>query len=177
MELEQVTRQADFVVRQATAMDLHDIVSLDRTVWNDPETSDGSHSWRLWIDYALVFVARDNEKLLGVLLAFPAMRRPGNVYLLHKLFVEKRAENLGIAHSLMKRLFEALNRFHPIMDDEKTPTFSIRLTVSPENAPAKKLYRRWGFCELWTEPDYYGGGKNRTIMEWFVKDSPPMEPF
>ena len=172
----QGSQQENFVVRQATAMDLSEIVSLDRTVWDDPETSDGTHAWRLWIDYALVFVARDNEKLVGVLLAFPAMRRP-DMYLLHKLFVEKDAENRGIAKTLIQRLFKALNQFYPPGGDKKTQTFSIRLTVSPENDTAKKLYRRWGFCELWTEPDYYGHGETRTIMEWFVEDSPPMEPF
>ncbi len=155
-----------FVVRPATAMDLPDIVALDKRVWNDMETTDGTHAWRLWIDYALVFVARDNEKLLGVLLAFPAVARP-DMYLLHKLFVAETAQNRGIGSALIKSMFEALDRLYHSTGVEKSKTFSVRLTVSPENSAAKKLYRRGGFCELWTEPDYYGKGKDRTIMECF----------
>ena len=155
-----------FVVRPATAMDLTEIVALDHAVWNDTATPDGAHAWRLWIDYALVFVARDKGKLLGVLLAFPAVRHP-DMYLLHKLFVVKTAQNSGVGSALITSMFEALDRLTFTPSVEKHKTFSVRLTISPENTVAKKLYRRFGFEELWTEPDYYGVGQNRTIMERF----------
>ncbi|KUG09243.1 hypothetical protein ASZ90_016616 [hydrocarbon metagenome] len=41
---------------------------------------------------------------------------------------------------------------------------TIRLSVSPENAPARALYRNYGFTVIATEPGYFGEGQDRLIM-------------
>ena len=60
--------------RKATT-EFAEIAKLDRIAWLDSFKGefipDGEHVWRVWVEYALTFVAVDNEKIIGVSLAFP----------------------------------------------------------------------------------------------------------
>lgn len=147
-----------WVVRPALACDLEEIVSLDHGVWSPQNAADSAHSWRLWIDYGLTFVLRNDQEIFGVAGAFPAYaRRVDPVLLLHKLFVKESARGQGLGTRLLNATLLAAH-FHE-------PETCVRLTVDPANIRAIQFYKRAGFAELWTEPDYYGAGKNRTVME------------
>ena len=41
---------------------------------------------------------------------------------------------------------------------------TVRLTVAPENRPARALYARLGFAEEAALPDYFGPGEDRLLL-------------
>ncbi len=41
----------------------------------------------------------------------------------------------------------------------------VLLTVEPDNAPARRLYARHGYIDVRDEPDYFGPGEWRVVME------------
>lgn len=67
---------------------------------------------------------------------------------------EKRREGIGSA--LLGAVIDALQAKHPC---------TVRLTVSPENHPAIRLYERHGFVREQTVPEYFGPGEDRIIMK------------
>ena len=75
-------------LRQAEPNDFLAIAALDRVVWKDSANSeyipDGEHVWRLWVEHALVYVAVEDEEVIGAALSFPSV---SGDYFLHKVFV------------------------------------------------------------------------------------------
>ncbi|SMN10903.1 putative acetyltransferase [uncultured Candidatus Thioglobus sp.] len=94
----------DFTIRQAKNADFLQISELDRISWGDKSVNryipDGEHVWRLWVEYALVFCCFDNDKIIGVSLAFPTVR---NLFAVHKIFVDKSYRNNGIGTVLFEK--------------------------------------------------------------------------
>lgn len=78
---------------KATESDFLAIAELDREAWelnrNSQFIPDGEHAWRLWVEHALVFLAKEQGIVIGVTLAFPCM---SGKWCVHKVFVnhEKR---------------------------------------------------------------------------------------
>lgn len=148
-------------IRNAVPSDLKYIVELDATVWEDPSVPDGSHVWRLWLDYALVLVAVSEEEVIGATLVFPSLTLYGNkTYLLHKMFVRKDRRGEGIGKCL---LFDVQKQLKTIVGHKRS---ELLLTVNPWNTTAKNLYAKFGFKEMCLKPDYYGPGKDRIFMSF-----------
>ena len=146
-------------IRNAVPYDLKNIVELDATVWEDPSVPDGAHVWRLWIDYAIVFVAVSEEELIGSTFVFPSLTLYGNnTYLLHKMFVRKDRRGEGIGKCL---LFDVQKQLKTIVGHKRA---ELLLTANPWNTTAKNLYAKFGFKEMCLKPDYYGPGKDRILM-------------
>ena len=154
----------DKVCRTAASADLEDIVELDRDVWADIHAIDNAHTWRLWIDYATVLVIKDRGWLMGVAVAFPAGGVEG-IYLLHKIFVRKEVRRQRFGTHLLTTALHSLRVQTQRLPVRQGASPRVRLTVSPHNVEAKKLYTNFGFDTLWTETDYYGPGEARTIMQ------------
>jgi phosphinothricin acetyltransferase len=61
--------------QKAKISDFLYIAKLDREAWKqnrNPEfIPDGEHVWRVWVEHALVFCAKQNEKIIGGAVAFP----------------------------------------------------------------------------------------------------------
>ena len=62
-------------IEKATRSDSLAIESLDRVVWErrnggQRTMADADYTWRIWIEHALVYTAKDDGKLVGVALAF-----------------------------------------------------------------------------------------------------------
>ncbi len=70
--------------------------------------------------------------------------------------VRPEMQRRGIGSSLMRELLIRL---------EASGASYARLTVEPENTPAIAAYEKLGFRVLATDPDYFGPGEARTIME------------
>lgn len=140
----------------ATGRDFLAIAGLDRRAWLDnrnPEfIPDGEHAWRLWVDGAHVFVARDGDVVVGAILAFPML---DGALCVHKVMVDKAYRGRGIG----ARLFEAL--LARVDHDGGADCF---LTVDPANLSALRLYENWGFTERRFVPGYYRENEDRYVL-------------
>ena len=62
----------------AQIADFLPIAELDRRAWKQNRTPgfipDGEHVWRIWVEHALVFMARAKEHgIVGAIVAFPCI--------------------------------------------------------------------------------------------------------
>ena len=136
--------------------DFQDLAALDRTAWagtsNGEFIPDGEHTWRIWCEFALVFLAKDRAgRLLGAVLACPCLGAP---MCLHKLLVDESQRGKGLGGLLMERILEELDRRGD----------ACFLTVSPANDAALRLYRRCGFFEERFVPGFYKPSEDRLVM-------------
>ena len=62
---------------KARTADFLSVAEIDRNAWkhsrNGESIPDGEHVWRLWVEHALVFVARQAEEVTGAVIAFPCI--------------------------------------------------------------------------------------------------------
>ena len=83
---------------------------LDRLAWLESFKGefipDGEHAWRLWVEYALTFVAVEDGQIIGASLAFPCNY---GEYAVHKLFVAKEHRGKGLGTELMSILLVAID--------------------------------------------------------------------
>ena len=112
---------------------------------------DGEHSWRIWVEHALVFVVRSGPSLIGAILAFPCSN---GEYCLHKVFIEPAWRGRGIGSRLFTALLAEL-------DNRKTVCF---LTVDPTNQPAITLYEKYGFTERQFVKGFYRETEDRYVL-------------
>lgn len=86
---------------------LKGIVTLDRETW---DCFDSNHAWRIWIDYATVFVALSEGILLGVALLFKSDQE--RLAVLHKLFVSKNVRGMGVGTDLIRSIESELDHLN-----------------------------------------------------------------
>ncbi len=140
----------------AQGRDFLAIAGLDRRAWCDnrqPEfIPDGEHAWRLWVDGAHVFVAREGEAIVGAILAFPTL---DGALCVHKVMVEKTRRGLGVG----SRLFDVL-----LAEVDRRGGVNCFLTVDPGNHAALRLYEKWGFTEQRFVAGYYREHEDRYVL-------------
>ena len=141
---------------KAQGRDFLGIAELDRSAWLDnrnPEfIPDGEHVWRVWVDGAYVYIARDHTEIVGAILAFPT--RAGTLCV-HKVIVDKQYRGRGIG----TKLFQIL-----LADVDSGANAACYLTVDPANAAALKLYEKWGFTEKQYVAGYYRENEDRYVL-------------
>lgn len=124
------------VVRKANRSDYLALAALDRTVWlphpNGAHLPDGEHTWRHWIEDAIVFALCNGDEIVGAALAFP--RLDGGFWL-HKIFTAESARGQGGGRLLMQAILAEIDK-HQV---------DCYLTVNPANEQAVRLYRAHGF--------------------------------
>jgi phosphinothricin acetyltransferase len=100
----------NFTIKKAVNSDFLQISALDRISWGKDEINqyipDGEHAWRLWVEYALVFCCFENEKIVGVALAFPTTN---NLFAVHKIFVDNNYRNNGYGSLLFEKLIKKMD--------------------------------------------------------------------
>lgn len=145
-------------LHKAKTNDFMSIAQLDAIVWQQKEDSrhfivDGEHAWKKWVEYAMVFYAKNTigEKV-GAIVAFPTLR---NGWCIHKIFVHPDYRQYGIGKGLM----------HNVLQDIDRKEYKIFLTVAPENTYAIKLYEDLGFKKKKLHTGYYRSHEDRYIME------------
>lgn len=145
--------QINFEKAQIT--DFLSIAELDRIAWKQNRNSefipDGEHVWRLWVEHALVFSAKQSDKLIGSILAFPCI---SGVYCVHKVFVDQLQRGNGIGSKLFEILLQEI-------DALKVDCF---LTVDPLNEAAIRLYAKWGFIDKLFVKGYYRSNEDRYVL-------------
>jgi ribosomal protein S18 acetylase RimI-like enzyme len=148
----------------AAIADFLPIAALDRVVWHDTPHGefipDGEHVWRIWVEQALVFCAKRDAQLVGVVVAF--LGHVEQHYILHKIFVAADWRGQGIGKNLLALLAETLERKRA----------DCYLTVDPNNARAIALYEKFGFCERKLVRGYYRQHEDRLILTrpWLLFD-------
>jgi GNAT superfamily N-acetyltransferase len=149
-------RISGLVCERARVADFLAIAALDRVAWGQSRHADripdGEHVWRIWVEHALVFCAR-NEKgtVVGTVLAFPCL---SGVYCVHKAFVDEKFRNQGIGTGLFKLLLEEIDRLQA----------DCFLTVDPSNESALRLYHKWGFEERQLMKGFYREDEDRYVL-------------
>ncbi len=140
----------------AQGRDFLAIAGLDRRAWLDnrqPEfIPDGEHAWRLWVDGAHVFVAREGGAIVGAILAFPTL---DGALCVHKVMIEKSRRGQGIG----TRLFDAL-----LAEVDRRGGANCFLTVDPGNQAALRLYENRGFTERRFVAGYYREHEDRYVL-------------
>jgi ribosomal protein S18 acetylase RimI-like enzyme len=141
---------------RAQAKDFLGIADLDRHAWSDSRYAecipDGEHVWRVWVDGAFVFVARDGAEVVGAIVAFPTRQE---TLFVHKVMVDKWHRGRGIGARLFNLLLE---------DIDASVRTSCFLTVDPANHAAVQRYERIGFTERQYVAGYYRDDEDRYVM-------------
>lgn len=142
-------------IERAVPRDFLAIAALDRTAWQDhnqPEfIPDGEHVWRIWCEHALTYVARQEGRVVGAILAFPCNN---GQYCLHKVMVDEKCRGRGIASDLFQALLKQVDGVG----------LELFLTVHPENEAALSLYAKWGFTERELIPGFYRETEDRYVL-------------
>lgn len=142
-------------IERAKTQDFLEIARLDRMAWTKARHSeyipDGEHVWRIWVEHALVFCAKENGEVLGALVVFPTV---SGSYCLHKVFVDEAQRGKGVGTRLMEALFVEVD----------TLGVDCFLTVDPTNESAIRLYEGWGFTERAFVSGYYRKQEDRFVL-------------
>jgi [ribosomal protein S18]-alanine N-acetyltransferase len=143
-------------VRRANRGDYLEVAALDRAVWlpypNGSHLPDGEHTWRHWIEDAIVVVLCNAQVIAGAALAFP--RLDGGFWL-HKIFVDSTQRKQGGGRLLMEKILAEI-------DKRKADCY---LTVNPANEHAAALYRSFGFAADAISEGYYRKDEPRYEMK------------
>lgn len=143
------------LIGPAKVSDFLQIAALDRIVWaknrNSEFIPDGEHAWRLWVEYSLVFVAKDGDQVVGAILAFPC--KTGQ-WCIHKVFVDPPYRKRGVGCRLFAELLKELDLLR----------VDCFLTVDPKNQAALRLYEQWGFRERKFVAGYYRPAEDRYVL-------------
>ena len=146
----------NITIRPSNAADFLAVHQVDLHGWaNIKETNylpDGEHTWRIWCEHALCYVAITNDEVVGFILAFPTTT--DRLYCFHKIVVREDMRGKRVGGMLLRRLTEE-------MDTRKLRCF---LTVAPYNAPAIALYSSLGFKKSEYVAGYYRANEDRHIM-------------
>lgn len=141
------------VLRAARHADMHAIGRLEADIFGEDVYPPFffRQAMDLWPD--LLVVAEQEGRLLGYALGGIGQDRSQGWLL--SLAVLPEARGLGLAERMLLRLEQGLTA---------QGTVRVRLTVDPAN-PAQRLYLRLGFALLAEEPDYFGAGEDRLLLE------------
>lgn len=147
--------------------DFLEVAKLDREAWklnrNSEYIPDGEHAWRLWVEHALVYVAKSGPNLEGAILAFPCI---SGIWCVHKVMVWPHRRGKGIGTKLFDILLSETDRINA----------NCFLTVDPANSAALKLYEKWGFSDKHIVPGYYRGNEDRYVLTRQAKKTLPNQP-
>ncbi len=147
---------------RARITDFLSIAELDRNAWKQSRNGDfipdGEHVWRLWVEHALVFAAKEAEKVIGAVLAFPCV---SGIYCAHKVFVHQDSRHGGAGTRLCEVLLDEADRM-------KVDCFS---TVDPANEALINLYTRLGFTEKQFRQGFYRPDEDRYVLTRHFKDA------
>ncbi|MEJ2038172.1 MAG: GNAT family N-acetyltransferase [Desulfosarcinaceae bacterium] len=141
--------------QKAEVADFLAIAELDRRAWkhnrNTEFVPDGEHAWRVWVEHALCFTAKEENVLLGAICAFPCM---SGMWCVSKVFIEYEKRGMGIGTKLFQMLLAELDKL-------KVDSF---LTVDPIYEHAVRLYEKWGYTEKEFVKGYFRPNEDRYVM-------------
>ena len=143
------------LVEPAVNDDFLPIAALDRIAWSGDAIADGEHTWRIWCEYASVFIIRLRTRqpsgtagIAGALVLLPTNQEE---LFLHKMMVHPDARGQGMGTALMQAALAQARA-------------AVLLTVDPNNQAAVTLYRKHGFVVREHVRGYYRAHEDRYLM-------------
>jgi ribosomal-protein-alanine N-acetyltransferase len=143
---------SNVVIRPAEQADLLAIYRIEKESFSQPWPFD---AFQRFLGEPGFLVATERQKITGYVVAdcVPNHGRPlGHI---KDLAVHPKRRGRGIGRRLMARALATLATQN---------TASVKLEVRASNAPAKALYRDFGFGELRRIPRYYDDGEDAIVM-------------
>lgn len=128
-------------VRPVTLEDIPAVAELERRLFSPPY-SPAALARELNIPDAVFYVAEAEGLILGYVL----LRCLGDEAELHRIAVSPAHRRRGVAARLLEEGLEACR---------KRGARTVWLEVRAGNAPARALYRRFGFAEAYVRKNYY----------------------
>lgn len=151
---------SEIVITWASVEDFLAIAELDRISWLDNRNSqfipDGEHVWRHWVEHAYVCVARQDQKIVGVVLSFPST--VPNIHFVHKIFIAAECRGKGVGKKLMQL----------VCDKYDVNKITAQLTTDTNNKAMQHLAEVVGFSERELIKGYYRENEDR----WLYKRAP-----
>jgi len=140
-------------IRPATLADLPLVAALELQVFESAVYPDFffRQAHDLWPDFLLT--AWQDEQLMGYLLAAPGQQGLTELGIL-SLAVADHSRGKGVGQALLTFLLQQC----------KTSTRQLWLTVAPDNTAAIHLYEKSGFTKQKYAEDYYGAGEPRWVL-------------
>lgn len=126
-------------ISKAKKKDVLAIVELERETWEEFEVSN-IYDVAVKVDLGYVFVAKDDNKLIGAIISFLSNKR--FVYV-EDIIIKKEYRGKGIGSKLYNKLINYV----------KMP---IRGLVSEEYKESQKLHEKLGFKKIKTVKNPYG---------------------
>jgi GNAT superfamily N-acetyltransferase len=153
---ESATALPGITCAQAMPVDFVGIAELDGRAWAESahpdRVPDGEHVWRIWVDDAFVFVARDGARVVGAIVALPSRH---GALLVHKVMVDAAYRRRGIGTRLFELLLEHV---------DATIRAACYLTVDPSREAEVRRYERLGFTEKRFVAGFYRNDEDRYVM-------------
>jgi len=146
---------SSFTIREATVTDLAATAALENAVF-DHNAYPAFFFRQAYDVFGDFFLVAEDEQAGVIGYTIGGKSSSGAVGWVLSIAVNPSHRRKGVARALMEALAERL-------DDAGAS--SIRLTVEPDNGPAIAAYLRLGFTAVETDPDYFGPGDVRTVME------------
>jgi [ribosomal protein S18]-alanine N-acetyltransferase len=148
-------------IRPAVSSDLDQLVALERLAFGASAYSPATFRQFLDLSGELFPVAWSTSGLLGYALAARSLE-PSVAWFLSAA-VSPAHRGRGLGRSLGAHMIDRC-RAHGLS--------VIRGTVAPGNGPSLHVLRSLGFIEIGFDPDYFGPGQGRLIVELREPSSP-----
>ncbi len=132
-------------------------VLKDLVAFEEDHGSGGFDQWMLPVfsNFGLLYVMRENNHLVGTAQLMRVWERPDAICVAG-IAIRKDKRGQGLGTLLMSHILKDLKR------DGFT---EVRLTVSPDNAAAMRIYDdKMGFRKKAFEKDFYGRGEDRLVL-------------
>ena len=145
----------EIVYQQAEPSDFLEVAALDREAWKQNRNSDyipdGEHVWRIWMEHALAYTAKEAGKVVGAIIAFPCITQQ---WFVHKVFVDLERRGNGIGTRLFEILLTEIDRIE----------VDCFLTVDPAYGDTIRFYEKLGFVEKVFFSGYYRANEDRYVL-------------
>lgn len=136
--------ESSLALRPGTADDLSPLLALEAAEFSGDRLSRRSLRRLLAVPSAATIVAVAEGRIVGYALVL--VRKGARVARLYSLARDSACAGRGIGGALLDAAEAAA---------AERGAGEMRLEVRPDNAPARALYRRQGYVETGTRPDYY----------------------
>lgn len=136
-------------IRRADAVDLDALVALEERVFRHDRLSRTQFRRHLDSHSALVLIAKEDGRLLGVAVVF--FRRGAQVARLYSLVTAPEARGRGVGGALLEAAERAARTRR---------CRTLRLEVRTDNRAALRLYETRGYHHLVRRPGYYEDGSD-----------------
>lgn len=132
---------------------LEELTSLDEEVFGPGAV--GRWTLPVLVRYGKVFILEEKDCLLGLAYLVKDWNNSAHCFL-HGFSVARRFQGQGLGQFFMEQI---------LMELKEQKIEKIKLTVSPQNKAARKLYRCFGFHEVEYSQNEYGPGEDRLVLE------------